>query len=138
MKDLERRAKATKATQERFGGVPFDWRTRGTCIHLLRFHAEQMGHKVPTVPRFKSALSARKALVATGRQTLPALLDTMFPRIPPAFMLTGDVMALPGDSNFEGLVIRAGVQKWIGWHEEAEGCTIIDADMNAAIGAWRL
>ena len=77
-------------------------------------------------------------MVATGWQTLPALLDSMFDRIPPAFARVGDVMALPGDGGFEAIVIRAGVNKWIGWHEDAAGCTVISADMDAAIGAWRL
>ena len=138
MTELERRAMVTKATQDRFEGKPFDWTKQATCIHLLRFHAAGMGHKVPIVPKFRSALGARKALLATGWQTLPALLDSMFERVPPAFARVGDVMALPADEGFEGIVIRAGVTKWIGWHEDAIGCTIVDADMNAAIGAWRL
>lgn len=138
MTELERRALAVKNTQARFEGRPFDWRKSATCIHLVRFHAAQMGHDVPTVPRFRSALTAKRALAATGWQTLPALLDSMFDRIPPAFARVGDVMALPGDGGFEAIVIRAGVNKWIGWHEDAAGCTVVSADMDAAIGAWRL
>jgi len=138
MTELERRALAVRNTQARFEGKPFDWTKQATCIHLLRHHAANMGHSVPIVPKFRSALVAKRALLTTGWQTLPALLDSMFKPIPPAFALVGDVMALPGDSEFEAIVIRAGVNKWIGWHEDASGCTVISADMNAAIGAWRL
>ena len=60
MKELDRRALAVRNTQSRFEGQPFDWARAATCIHLVRFHARQMGHRVPTVPRFRSALTARR------------------------------------------------------------------------------
>jgi hypothetical protein len=97
-----------------------------------------MGHKLPVVPRFRSAFGARRALLETGYKTLPDLLDAHFGRIGPAFMRLGDVMAFPGDAGFESLVVRASTNKWIGWHEDADGCCILDADMDSAIGAWRL
>jgi len=138
MKELDRRALAVRNTQARFEGKPFDWVRAATCIHLVRFHARQMGHKVPTVPRFRSALTARRVLQDMGHDSLVSLMDAHFERIAPAFCRVGDVMALPGDSGFDAIVIRAGVNKWIGWHEDAPGCTVISADMGAAIGAWRL
>lgn len=138
MNEIQQRALAVRNTLKRFDGRAFDWRRAATCIHLARFHARQMGHKVPTVPRFKSALTARRALKETGHDSLPALFDSMFQRIPPAMMRTGDLMCLPGDADFDAVVIRASVNKFIGWHEDADGLTIIDADMNAATGAWRL
>ena len=138
MKELERRALAVKATQKRFEGRPFDWRRSATCIHLLRFHARQMGHNVPTVPRFRSALTARRVLNELGHPNLASLMDAHFERIPPAFMRVGDVLALPGDEMFEALVIRASPTKYLGWHQDAAGCTIMDVDISAAIGAWRI
>ena len=138
MNELQQRAAAVEATKARFEGRVFDWRGQGTCIHLLRFHAAQMGHSVPIVPRFKSALGAKKALLATGWQTLPALLDSMLERIPPAFMRVGDVLALPGDDDWHALVLKADKHKFLGWHQEADGCTIMEVDVTAAIGAWRV
>ena len=138
MTELQQRAAAVAATQERFRERPFDWRKAATCIHLVRFHAAQLGHKLPVVPRFKSALGAKKALLTTGFQTLPALLDSKFDRIPPAFMRVGDVLAMPGDEGFEGLLIKADRLKFLGWCEGEIGCGFMEVDMNAAIGAWRL
>lgn len=138
MNETQKRVAAVVATENKFRDKPFDWRKQATCIHLLRFHAAQMGHSVPIVPRFKSALSAKKALLATGWQTLPALLDSMFERIPPAFMRVGDVLAMPGDEDWHALVIKGDKQKFLGWHEDAGGCTIMEVDVGAAAGAWRL
>lgn len=138
MNEMQKRVAAVMATQERFRDRPFDWRKAATCIHLVRFHAAQMGHSVPIVPKFKSALSAKRALLTTGFQTLPALLDSRFDRIPPAFMRVGDILALPGDDDWEALVMKADKAKFLGWHQDAAGCTFLEIDMRAAIGAWRL
>jgi len=138
MNDMQRRAEAVAATEARFRDRPFDWRKQATCIHLLRFHAAKMGHNVPVVPRFRSPLGARRALLATGWQTLPALLSSMFQKIPPAFMFPGDVLAMPGNDGWHALVIKADRSKFLGWHEDATGCEYMEVDMGAAVGAWRL
>jgi hypothetical protein len=136
--ELQLRADATTATQKRFEGKPFDWSKAATCVHLMRFHAQQMGHKLPMVPRFRSPLTARRALKETGFNDLPGLLDSMFPRIPPAFMRTGDIMAVQGDAGFHSIFIRGSATKFLGWHVDAVGCTILESDLSVAIGAWRL
>lgn len=139
MKDeLKRLADATTATRERFEGRPFDWTKSATCIHLARYHAQQVGHKPPMVPRFRSPLTARRALKQTGFNDLPGLLDSMFPRIPPSFMRIGDIMAVEGDAGFHSLFIRGSATKFLGWHVDAVGCTILETDLSVALGAWRL
>ena len=136
MNDLQRRAKATKATEDMYKGKPFTWGR--TCAHMLRFHARQMGHKMPTMPRFRSALTAKRALKDMGFDDLPAYLDSQFERIPPAMMRMGDVVAMPGDNDWCGILIRGSVTKYLGFHEDAQGCTVLEADIGQAIGAWRL
>lgn len=142
MNDLQRRVAATRKTQARFEGRVFDWRKQATCLHLLRFHAAQMGHKLPIIPRFRSALGARKALLAEGVETLPELLDKYFPRIPAAQMLVGDVAAFPGDEGgFDGLMIYGQLRAVIGWHQDEPGCQIArltDEGYALCTGAWRL
>ena len=138
MNEMQRRVRAVSLTEQRFRDRPFDWKKAATCIHLVRYHAAKMGHRLPVVPRFRNALGARRALLSTGWQTLPALLDSKFERIPPAFMRVGDILALPGDEDWHALVIKGDKQKFLGWHEAAPGCTIMEVDVTKAVGAWRL
>lgn len=138
MNELQIRAAAVEATEQRFRNRPFDWRRAATCIHLVRFHAAEMGHRLPRVPRFRSALGAKRALLSTGFQTLPALLDSRFQRIPPAFMRYGDIIAIPGDEQWECLLIKGDKLKFLGWHQDGTGCEYMEIDMGAALGAWRL
>ena len=139
MHEIQRRVNATQATEKRLRDRPFDWSKSATCIHLMRFHAAQLGYDMPIVPRFRTALSARKALKKMGFETLPELMDSMFERIPSAFMRVGDMLALPGDGGFHSLVIKGDKTKFLGWHEDDRGCTIIDIHrIDLAEGAWRL
>lgn len=138
MTEVELRAHATTATEAKFRDKPFDWTKQATCIHLMRFHASQMGHDLQIVPRFRSPLGAKKALKAMGHDDLIGLMDSLFPAIPPAFARTGDIVAAEGCDMFHGLMVRGGNTMFLGWHEAAVGCTIIDVDMRQLVGAWRL
>lgn len=140
MTELERRKNAVLATKARFDGKPFDWTGQATCIHLLRFHAAQMGHELPIVPRFRSPLGAKKALKAQGVDSLPELLDKYFPRIPPSKMMMGDVACFPGD-GMDGLMIYGSLRAFLGWHEDGEPCQpcrVTDEGYNLCKGVWRL
>lgn len=141
MKEIEQRRAAVIASEQRFREKRFDWRKSATCIHLVRFQASQMGHKLPTVPRFRSALTAKRALLSTGFQTLPGFLDSRFERVAPAFMRVGDILAVPGSEGFEACYIKCDKTKFLGWHQDTETCTIIDLtdeDIRNSLGAWRL
>lgn len=141
MNQLERRVAATQATENRYRDRPFSWARAATCIHMIRFHAAQLGHKLPVVPPFRSALTARRALKAAGFDTLPALMDAHFTPVAPAWLSVGDVLAIPGDGGFEALLVKCGIDKWLGWHEDGKGCTIIALsadDIRQAVGSWKL
>jgi hypothetical protein len=90
------------------------------------------------MPSIRSALTAKRALKDMGFDDLPAYLDSQFERIPPAMMRMGDVVAMPGDNDWCGILIRGSVTKYLGFHEDAQGCTVLEADIGQAIGAWRL
>ena len=141
MNELQRRVAAVQATQARFSGKAFDWSKRATCLHMIRFHAAQMGHKLPTIPRFRSAVGAVKALKAEGVETLPELMDKHFPRIPAAQMLPGDIAAFPGEGGLDALYVYGQLRAFLGWYEGETECQIIrvsDEGYRLCTGAWRL
>ena len=142
MNELQRRVAATQATQKRFEGREFNWSRQATCLHMIRFHAAQMGHKVPIVPRFRSAVGAMKALREQGVETLPELMDKHFPRIPAARLLVGDVIAVPGlEGGFDALMIYGQLRAVLGWQEESPLCQtarLTDEGYALHTGAWRL
>lgn len=99
-----------------------------------------MGHNLPLVPRFRSALGAMRALKAQGVETLPELLDKYFPRIAPAQMRVGDVACFPGD-DMDALMVYGGLHAFLGWHEDDAPCQVIrvsEEGYRLCNGAWRL
>jgi len=133
--DLVARVAATEKVVARFRDRPFDWASRSTCIHLARAQARAMGHRPPSIPDFRSPIGARTALRSTGFDSLEALLDSLFERIPPAAMLVGDLGLMEGEPPFDGIVIGAG-GKVIGYHQDAVGLAPIAHPQIKA--AWRL
>lgn len=134
MNEMLRREKATTATLEKYRDAEFSWSKSKTCLHMLRYHLRQMGHKPPTIPRIRSALAARRALKENGWRDLCEMLDTMLPPIPPAALALGDVAVLKSADGMGAAVICLG-GKFMGWHEDAEGLTALEVQEFA--GAWR-
>lgn len=133
------RVKATIKTQARYEGRAFDWAKAATCAHMLRYHASNMGHQLPIVPRFRSMIGARKALKGMGHADLIELMDDMFERIPAARMAVGDMAAFDGDAGFHSLLIKGDRSKFLGWHESADDCQFIEVyTISDAVGAWQL
>lgn len=137
MLDLAQRVAATDKVVTRFRRRPFDWSARATCIHLARAQARAMGHRPPAVPDFRSARGAVTALRATGHDTLEALLDSMFPRIPPAAMLVGDLCIVPGEAGLDAIAISAGGALMM-YHQDAEGLANVKEALPHVTAAWRL
>lgn len=136
--ELERRRVATEKTLARYRGKVFDWRTGITCVHLARAHLRNMGHKPPTLPRFRSPLGAKKALKERGWVSVEAMLDSMLPRIVPAQMLLGDLAIVPGQDGMDSILVSAGPLKLMGWHPETGDFVLYDDGISAVTGAWRV
>lgn len=136
--ELERRRIATQFTLDRYRPKVFDWSRGVTCIHLAWCQLRQMGHKPPTLPRFRSALAAKRSLKERGFETVEAALDSLLPRIPPAMMLLGDLASVPGDAGLDALFVCAGPQKLMGWREDAETMVVLDISLAEVSGAWRV
>ena len=137
--DLVARVAATERTVAKYRTRAFDWHARATCIHMARFHLRQLGHRPPSVPDFRSAVGARRALKKTGHDTVEALFDSLpgLVRLPaPSMMMVGDLATLEGDEDgLPSIVVSAG-GKVLGWHEDdPSGLKPIDA--HAIRAAWR-
>jgi hypothetical protein len=134
---LDDRKKRLEKTLSKFRGRGFKWDGGATCIHLLRTHLKNMGYKVPSVPRFTSALGANRALQHAGYENLEQLADAYLDRIPPAMMMLGDVALMDGDELFDAVVISAGPGgKVFGWHPDAPMfANLVPLEIKAA---WRV
>jgi hypothetical protein len=136
---MERRRLATLATVERYKGKAFSWSSGVTCVHLCRQHLRNMGHQPPSLPRFRRALAAKKALKERGWRDVAAMLDSFLPRIAPAQMLLGDIAILPGEAGLQGIVIDVGGPRRVfGWAEEYPDPKMIEPNRGAILGAWRV
>ena len=139
---LAERARRTERVIERYRAKPFAWQG-ANCIRLARAQARAMGHQVPPVPLFRSALGARRALKAEGFDTVAAMLDAYFPRLPaPAFMLVGDLCVMADDddgSGIEPICVADGQGNLFGWHgEDPSRLWAIKFAMADVACAWRL
>lgn len=135
---LEKRRAATEKTLARYRHKAFDWQAGITCVHMARYQMRNMGHRPQGLPRFRSALGAKKALRERGWQSVTDMLDSMLPRIAPAQMLIGDLAAVPGDNGLDSIMICAGPQRLFGWHEDAEGIVVLGVRLDEVSAAWRV
>lgn len=134
--EMEWRRTATEATLARYRNKAFDWSTGVTCIHMAWAQLRKMGHRPPTLPRFRSPLAARRALAAAGHDSVAGMLDSLLPRIAPAQMMLGDLAALPGDAGMDAIVICAGPQRVFGWREDQDCLVVLGVRMDEIAGAW--
>lgn len=139
---LALRQAATEKVLAQFREKPFDW-AGANCIRLARAQAAALGHDVPPVPVFRSALGAKRALKKQGAKTVSGLLDARFERLPgPAFAWLGDLVAGPADPEhgLEAVGIADGQGNVWGWSEQnGHACLVPMLFANAALtGAWRL
>jgi hypothetical protein len=136
---LVQRAAATEKTMLRYRYRAFDWATGATCLHLARAQMKNMGHRPPAIPRFTTALGAKRALDATGFADLAGLFDSMFERIAHASMLVGDLAILPGEELFDAVIVSAGNGLFLGWHgSDLSQLHNVKDPMGEISGAWRL
>ena len=137
--NLAQRAAATQKTFDKFKGKPFSWK-EASCAHLLRTHLRNMGHRPPKMPKFQSAVGAKRAIEEMGATDLVSLCEVLgLAEISPAKALVGDVAVLPGDdSPFDAIVVSAGNGKFMGWHGAVEGLVMIDDVMSHIKAAFRV
>lgn len=136
------RAARTERVLARYRRRAFSWQG-ASCIHLARAQAVAMGHRVPALGTIRSAVGARRALCDQGFDSVPALLDSLFPRIAPLAMLVGDICTLAGaddeESGFPAICIADGQHNLFGWAEaDPSRLSVIKFALADIDGAWRL
>lgn len=132
-----RRQLASQATLDRWRGIAFDWRAGHHCVRLAHSHLKLMGHKPPTLPRIRSLLAAKRALVAHGWQDTADMLDSLLERVPPAAMQLGDIAVVPGADDLPAVFVCVGPRRLFGWSEQAEGAVVLEVSFDEISGAWR-
>jgi hypothetical protein len=140
--NLAARAQATESVLVRFRDRPFDW-AGANCIRLARAQAVALGHEVPPVPLFRSALGAKRALTKRGHESVSDMLDAYFPRRPgPAFARLGDLVAGPADTEhgLEAVGVADGQGNVWGWSEQnGHSCLVPMLSVNShLVAAWVL
>ena len=138
MMELEKRRVATEKTMARFRNKEFDWRYQRTCAHLAFHQAKNMGRKLPKVPRFRSAVGAKKAIRTLGHESLIDLLDAHLTRIAPAEMRLGDLCAVPGTEGLDAVFVNVAPRKIAGWREDAPKLVVLAVSLDEIEAAWRL
>lgn len=136
--ELERRRIVTTKTMARFRNKEFDWRYQRTCAHLARYQARAMGKRLPKVPRFRSAVGAKKGLAMLGHDSLIGLLDAHLERIAPAEMRVGDLCAVPGTQGLDAVFINVDLRKIAGWREDEPRLVVLAVSLDEIEAAWRL
>lgn len=139
---LAERAVRTETVLAQFRARAFDW-DGASCIHLARAQAVAMGHDVPRLRPIRSAIGARRALIAQGYDRVEDLLDSLFPRIGALSMLLGDLCAVPGEDDdgqgFPALFIADGAGNLMGWHAADPSRVVpVKQALGAVSAAWRL
>lgn len=136
---LERRVAAAQKTLDRFKDKPFQW-GRYDCFQLVAFHCRAIGRPLkaaPKIGRYASLLTGVKRLRKLGYQDIPALLDAVFERIPPAAAIAGDIVQMPSeDDDVGGVTVSVGNGRVIGYHEDAVGACVMQP--MATVAAWRV
>ena len=139
---LIERAKAAESTIAKFAGQGFIW-GKSDCLRLVAHTLRQLGHAPPLRDAgvYSSHLGARRALKRTGFATLPEWVDSWgLLRIPPAMVLTGDVVALPsGDAAMPALALALPNGRVLGFVPElGVAASVMLAEGVSPLAAWRV
>jgi hypothetical protein len=133
---MVRRVAAAQATLDHWKGQPFVLGS-ADCARMAAFHLRQLKVrlKIGKAGTYRSPLTARRALIRAGFESLADALDKHgLLRIPPASAVVGDILALPAEDDLGALAIALGNGRVLGWHPDAEGATVLQP--TAFVAAW--
>lgn len=134
---MERRVAATKKTKARFEGKPFQW-GRFDCFQMVAFHSRAIGKPLKVsakIGRYASLLTGLKRLRKLGFSDIPAALDAVFERKPPAAAVAGDIIQLLSeDDDIGGVAVCLGNGRVLGYYEGVVGACVLQPIETVA--AW--
>jgi len=139
--ELDRRREATQATLDKFRDTAFDWAEGRHCVRMAAYHLRQMGWrspKLPTIPRVRSALAAKKELQAHGFDSVGQWLDSILVRVPPAAMRLGDLAIVEGAEGLDAIFVCAGPRRLFGWREDQPTAVVLEVKFDEVQGSWRV
>lgn len=137
---MDRRHRATQATVDHFKGKPFKF-GKFDCWQMVRSHLRAMGKPVKQAARvapYHSLLGAERQLKAFGYDSVMAVMDAHFERIPPAAAALGDIVSIPSEDGPGGLCIVVGNGRIFGYHQDAVGAAVLQPAASALTAAWRV
>ena len=132
---LERRHANTRATMQKFGAKTFKW-GGCDCAKLAAFHLRRFGHTPPQTGGYRSLRTAKARIAALGFETMPDLIASLLPEIPPASALMGDVVSFACADALGGIGIVIGNGNMMCFHENYQ--TPVIMTMGAIDIAWRV
>ena len=134
------RRDAAQATLDRFKDQPFEW-GRYDCAKMVAFHLRKLGHQIgiSKAGSYSSALGAKRALNRLGWPNLSHALDDVLhlERIAPAFLVTGDILQIPGEGPLDTMAIALGNGRAISYHEDEVGAVVVQPIIADIVAAWR-
>jgi len=116
--DLEARRIAFNATYEKWSGREYSIGSVD-CMKVARFHALQMGHRPPRMPRYSTNLGAVRNIKKMGFDNCEELIGSLYPKIPIARAILGDLLIGDGEDGLDAIFISAGRQI-LGFHEQSD------------------
>jgi hypothetical protein len=135
---LQKRVAAAQATKDQFYGKELKF-GRGDCAQMIRSHARRIGKPIKEFARatpYTTLAGGLKALKRAGYDSLAALMDAHFERIPPAAALPGDILELPGEGPPGALAVAMGNGRVLAYHQDAVGAAILQP--TEYVAAWRV
>ncbi len=143
MHDLERRARAVRATLAHWEGRPFSYGTVD-CVKVGAWHLRQMGHHqglgLERAGTYRTAVGARRALTRAGFTSIADALNAAgFAPIAPASALPGDIVIANGTDDWESVGVVIGNGAIAGFHHDdmAKGVQVIRLNEAADYAVWR-
>lgn len=135
------RRDAAQTTLDRFKDQPFEW-GRFDCAKMVAFHLRKMGYQIgiSKAGSYSTALGAKRALSRLGWPNLSYALDEVLhlERIAPAFLITGDILQIPGEGVLDTMAIALGNGRAISYHQDEVGAVVVQPVVADIVAAWRV